>query len=419
MKNIARRRFGAAIAVSLWLLCIGNVTAEAATFYVATTGNDSNSGTLSQPFRTIIKGVSVLKPGDTTFVRAGVYTESMPWSFDFPSGTSWSSAVTLAAYPGETVTMRGSIDFSGEPRSYIIIDRLIVDAINTTSGDAVSINQGSHHIRLQNCEIKNSYLNGIAIWWGNKNGLSSDYNEIINCKIHHTARYGGTGVPDTAPGYGRGHGIYITTSHNIVRGCQFYETGEYGIHQWTALPKFANNNVIENNIVTRSGFNTTRYGKICCGGITASAGTGTVIRNNLVYDNLVNGIELGTTCNNCKIYNNTTYNNAGLNIHTLDGGIGREVRNNIAYPKGIYAGTGTEVSNNLITNPNFVNSAAGDFRLVSSSPAIDTGVTLSSVTIDFNGRTRPSGAAHDIGAHEFNGSQSTAAPAPPKNLMIR
>jgi hypothetical protein len=418
MKKIPTRRFRAALLLLFCLLWIADVTAEATTYYVATTGNDSNSGALSQPFRTILKGASVLKPGDTALVRAGVYTESISWAFDFPSGTSWSSPVTLAAYPGETVTMKGSIDFGGEPRSYIIIDRLIVDAINTTSGDAVTINQGSHHIRFQNCEIKNSYLNGIGIWWGNNNGLSSDYNEIINCKIHHTARYGGPGVPDTAPGYGRGHGIYITTSHNIVRGCQFYETGEYGIHQWTAVPKFANNNLIDGNIVTRSGFNTTRYGKICCGGITASAGTSTVIRNNLVYENLVNGIELGTTCTNCKIYNNTTYNNPGLNIYTFDGGTGREVRNNIAYPKGIYAGTGTEISNNLFTNPNFANVTANDFRLLSSSPAVDTGMTLSTVAKDFSGHSRPSGVAHDIGAHEFNSTQS-AAPAPPRNLIVR
>ena len=51
--------------------------AQARNYYVATTGSDSNPGTLAQPFRTIVKGVSVLKPGETTFVRAGTYAESI------------------------------------------------------------------------------------------------------------------------------------------------------------------------------------------------------------------------------------------------------------------------------------------------------------------------------------------------------
>src|SRR6476619_2837533 len=80
---------------------LGTSAAQAATFYVATTGNDSNPGTLAQPFRTMRQGVSVLVPGDTTYVRAGTYFESFDTnSFTFPSGTSWTSAVTLAVYPG-------------------------------------------------------------------------------------------------------------------------------------------------------------------------------------------------------------------------------------------------------------------------------------------------------------------------------
>ena len=59
------------------------------------------------------------------------------------------------------------------------------------------------------------------------------------------------------------------------------------------IAQFANNNIIEGNLITRSGHNTTRYGSICCGGITASGGNGTIIRNNIVYGNEVNGIEVG------------------------------------------------------------------------------------------------------------------------------
>jgi parallel beta-helix repeat protein len=416
MKNIIRRRFGAALLLSFCLASIGNIPAEAATYYVATTGNDSNSGTLSQPFRTIIKGVSVLKPGDTTYVRAGTYNESIDTNrVVFPSGISWTSAVTLSAYAGEAVTLVGYINF-GVPASYIIVNGLIIDANN--SQDGFDINQGSHHIRLQNCEIKNTYQHGVGIWWGNNNGLSSDYNEILNCKFHHIGGKAGDGVPNVPFGYGRGHGIYMTTSNNIIRGNTFYDVGSYSVHQWTASPQFANNNIIEGNLITRSGHDTTRYGSVCCAGITASGGNGTMIRNNIVYGNEVNGIELGATCVNCKAYNNTTYNNPGWNIYTFDGASGIEIRNNIAYPKGIYVGGGTASSNNLVNNPNFVNVSANDFHLLSSSPAIDGGMTLTSVTTDFSRNPRPQGSTHDIGAYEFGGGTGSA-PAPPRNLNVR
>jgi hypothetical protein len=61
----------------------------------------------------------------------------------------------------------------------------------------------------------------------------------------------------------------------------------------------------------------------------------------------------------------------------------------------------TLTNNQLLTNALFVNVAAFDFHLQATSPAIDAGQTLALVTIDFDGRARPRGAAFDIGAFEF------------------
>src|SRR5437867_9262626 len=53
-------------------------TAEATTYYVGTTGNDSNNGTsLNTPFRTIGKAASVVNPGDVVNVRGGTYGEAV------------------------------------------------------------------------------------------------------------------------------------------------------------------------------------------------------------------------------------------------------------------------------------------------------------------------------------------------------
>src|SRR2546428_4008825 len=107
-------RIGRQLAFSVMLtivLYIGSVVnpsmANATVYYVATTGNDANPGGQSQPFRTINKGVSILKPGDTLYVRQGTYAESISTGFlTIPSGTSWANAITIASYPGETATLR-------------------------------------------------------------------------------------------------------------------------------------------------------------------------------------------------------------------------------------------------------------------------------------------------------------------------
>src|SRR5207302_55096 len=54
-----------------------------------------------------------------------------------------------------------------------------------------------------------------------------------------------------------------------------------------------------------------------------------------------------------------------------------------------------------MVNPLFVNLAAGDFHLQSGSPLIDKGTTLSQVTNDYDGVSRPQGAGYDIGAFEY------------------
>src|SRR5476651_1873017 len=44
-----------------------------ATYYVAVDGKDSNPGTLQLPLATIQKAQSLVNPGDTVYLRGGVY----------------------------------------------------------------------------------------------------------------------------------------------------------------------------------------------------------------------------------------------------------------------------------------------------------------------------------------------------------
>jgi len=60
----------------LALLGISGHTRAATTcsLYVATTGSDTNPGTLAAPWKTVQKAANTALPGQTVCVRGGVYT---------------------------------------------------------------------------------------------------------------------------------------------------------------------------------------------------------------------------------------------------------------------------------------------------------------------------------------------------------
>jgi hypothetical protein len=53
-------------------------SASATEYYVATTGADSNAGTLDKPFATLRKAVNTAVAGDTVWIRGGTYSIATP-----------------------------------------------------------------------------------------------------------------------------------------------------------------------------------------------------------------------------------------------------------------------------------------------------------------------------------------------------
>jgi hypothetical protein len=60
----------------------------------------------------------------------------------------------------------------------------------------------------------------------------------------------------------------------------------------------------------------------------------------------------------------------------------------------------------------FVNGSSRDYHLQSDSPCVDKGSTISSVTDDKDGISRPRGTGYDIGAYEYTSSDPTSTPIP-------
>lgn len=59
---------------ALPLLALLPASALATSYYVSASGSDSNSGTLSSPFKSITKAQSVASSGDTVYLRGGTYS---------------------------------------------------------------------------------------------------------------------------------------------------------------------------------------------------------------------------------------------------------------------------------------------------------------------------------------------------------
>jgi hypothetical protein len=388
---------------------VGAAGVDAATYYVATTGNDANPGTQAAPFRTLNKGVSVLHAGDTLYVKSGTYAENL--MNKIPGGTSWSSPVTVAAYPGNTVTIRptgGSfvLSFSASSKRYIVVNGLILDAANVSANgiviNASNTSLGSaHHIRIINSEVKNAPRQGILVAYG------SNSNEFINLKVHDN------GTTDFD------HGFYITSSNNLVEKSSIYRNAGFGVHVYNGSSgQSANNNIIRNNKT----YENARVGDRGAG-IILTSGSGNMAYNNLVWGNNGGIIVNFSTVSNTKVFNNVVYTNGSYGIYIGSGSTNTKVQNNIVYqnsgPAISNKGSGTLLSNNLIDiDPKFVNAAAADFRLKAGSPAINTGVTLSDVAKDYAGVSRPQGGSYDIGGYEYTGSTSSTPMTAPMNLRI-
>lgn len=415
-KDDVKTREGIAIKILLTLL-IGLILfagrANAATYYTATTGSDSNPGTQSAPFLTIQKGVIGLRPGDTLYVKAGTYAENLycpeaswvpPGFVCIPSGTSWNAPVTVAAYPGDTVTIQpnaGSNDWNyrvlafDRNQSYIIIIGFIIDGANV-GADAIQINSSAHHIRIQNCEIRNMPSNGVHV------SPDANSNEILTNNIHDVH------------GTDHMHGIYLEGSNSLIAGNAIHHCSGYGVHIYNGYAgKSANNNTVYKNKVFQNGTALPSNSA----GILLGSGSNNIAYDNLVWGNPV-GIRIGffSTVNN-QALNNTVYLNTGsqgqVGIY-VSSGSGAVVKNNIIYQNGtniLNNGTGTVLANNLTIDPLFVNVSAQDFHLEPGSPARDAGLTLGVVPDDFDGLARPQGTAYDIGAYEGGGSP----PNPPLN----
>jgi hypothetical protein len=143
----------------VFLLSAILIVSFATQYYVSTIGSDTNPGTITLPFLTLSKAVSLspLMPGDTIYIRGGTYALSSTVSISKVGAKD--SLYHLFAYPGE---------------------RPVFNFLAQTSSDGIKANGKYWHIRgIESCYAAH---NGIAV-----NGSN---NIIENCSVHDNRNSG-------------------------------------------------------------------------------------------------------------------------------------------------------------------------------------------------------------------------------------
>jgi hypothetical protein len=298
---------------------IGLLSAQ--TFYVSTSGNDANPGTIDRPFRSIQRG---LNAGGTVLLRAGIYYER-PW-FE-KSGLS-TAPCTLAAYQNEKVivdgsrnTVNGSALLAINSKSNILVQGIVFQNNIGLYVKGIEISGSGANVRIKNCEIVNigwdrdslkvpnssQNANGILIL-GNQatpyTNVTVENSVIRNCKTGYSEALTITGNVD-------GFFIHNNRVHNNTN-IGIVAAGHY---DWTGAPATLNqarNGRIRFNTVYRCVF---PKDMSPASGIYADGAKDIVIEGNTCFANGV-GISVGcenpnqvASVSNIRVRSNFIYNN--------------------------------------------------------------------------------------------------------------
>ncbi len=437
---------------TLLLLLTLSFQIQAATYYVATTGNNGADGSIGTPWLTLAFSVSQMSSGDTLNIRGGTYSEQL--NNTIPAGTSWNAATTVQAYNGEAVILNPTVvdgtdvlRFTTLATKYIIINGLIIDGENLTGGgNCVKVTystpgEPAQFIRLTNCVLKNAY-DGMGILMTASVDYTPTFCEVLGCTI-----YGAGFIGDDTPNK---HGVYLSTSSNVIAGNTIFSNLNLGAHLFDGRPS---GNVIKNNKFLHSrsgtnggdgvgiygGTNNQVYGNVFTGHNVAfivqpsDFATNNFFINNTVFSNGVAVHVLNSTflAGKVTILNNlisTLFHTAygGINIHTdVSSQSLITVSNNVLTGTGqmgqlVDYGAGVTGANNLTnqSSAGFVTPGT-DFRLTAGSVAVDAGMTSSFGSPDILGTTRPQGAAWDAGAYELLSGVIGSRGKPPHRIKPR
>src|SRR5580765_3355388 len=403
-------------------------------FFVATTGNDANTGSFASPWKTIVKAKNTIAAGDTAYIMDGVAQTSEDNFTAYLSmdnqGASNSGTATapkaLIAYPNATATVgvAGGLHYGirtpniGTDEDFWVISQLHI------IGGTQAMDLGGTGWRIigneMQCPGADDQVGCFEMSGGNQVRFYG--NEVHNAGIN----------PTSSKFY---HAVYFSTDSNHVdvgwnhihdnftcRALQFHSSPlcspSCGAADTTGFNQFDLH--VHDNLIHGDNCNGINFA-------TVDPSKGTVeAYNNVIYNvGRMDPLQLGASfsciylaniTNNgaagggtVQVFNNTLSDCAANNSANAQGSRGAfgvaggasttlimNLRNNITYQNtgeiyidgvktqitgdhNLWFGVGTaptQTTNNVTTDPLFANRAISDYHITSTSPAKDVGLTL-------------------------------------------
>ena len=328
---------------SLLLSLFGCIYSFAATYYVAPSGNDKHPGTKQLPLATVQKAQSIVMPGDTVYIRGGIYKmeESQINSYSRiqafvtlldKSGTK-DRRIHYWAYPGE----KPVFDFTHvKPPGYrvhafeITGSWLHFKGLEVTGVQVPVVNTNTQSICFSNAGGSNNIYEQLSMHDGQAIGFyltAGSNNLILNCDAYrnydYTSQAGGGRNGGNVDGFGNHPNK--GSVNNIFRGCRAWFNSDDGYDCISAYES----TVFENCWAFYNGYSPGFISRadgngFKAGGYGARAFNllpGTIPRNNirfcLAVMNKANGFYSNHHLEGSDWFNNTAYQN-GSNYNMLN-----------------------------------------------------------------------------------------------------
>jgi hypothetical protein len=281
----------------------------AADFFVSTDGSRSGDGSISAPWdlKTALEHPRAVKPGDSIYLRAGVYEIPGKLNFNCRLEGQPDAYITVAPYGHERAIIDGSIQVLSEWVSIRDLEFRNTTPVRVTTLPGSSPADITQPIGLDvfksNVKIINNVIHDTST------GLGS-WREAANNEFYgNISFYNGWVGPDRS----HGHGVYMQNEHgaklladNIVFG-----NAEYGMQIYGSSETFLNGFVLDGNVVFSNGlFGRESSRNILLGGSTVASDP--VLMNNVTYfpltshggDNNIGYYPSGSGCTNLKLLDN-------------------------------------------------------------------------------------------------------------------
>jgi hypothetical protein len=294
--------------IFLFLSTLLNISAG--TYYISLLGDDSHTGTMELPFKTIEKGIAIAVAGDTIFVRGGTY--NILTTLKIAKIGNENENFHLMAYTGERVLL----DCSGQALSGSNRGVLLTGSywhiegfdISGAGDNGMKIEKGSYN-QIVNCAFYRNRDSGLQI------GNGSSNNRIINCDSYYNAD-----PPDFGDADGFAAKLDVGTE-NYFSGCRAWKNCDDG---WDGYLRGTDNvsTIIENCWAFENGYleDGTDPGPQANGNGFKMGGSDDktlshnyTLKNCLSFKNKGKGFDQNSNMGSMILYNCSGHNNIGGN----------------------------------------------------------------------------------------------------------